>query len=318
MEVFPMIKSADRRTYRKNILKVYPSVTDTHYTDIDYINHWDYLPTVDNAGLKEVKSYYSELHHKCPDNKILTETGEKFLFKAFDMTRKKLESVTKKLMANDNLMPSFSDMKLYDKYHEQLTILYMYNIRLTGIAIKKYTRTIDDKTRWVEIENEANYHLYMAISRFDYTRGFKFSTFYCNVAFNNIGSYLRTEHNRIKRLLTNDHLNNQDENLEFLITSREKSPVDMAESKDIKHHIDKALGKLTEQERTLISEYYFNTGEDIDTYPKICDKHNISRSKQVCLMRSAMKKLRNMDHLRDLIGVDAKLRDRATFTRKAT
>jgi RNA polymerase primary sigma factor len=216
---------------------------------------------------------------------LLTPEGERALFRKFnylkyqaDHLRKQIdpESVTaRELDRIDDLL------ERADKIKSQIT---QANLRLVVSIAKRHTTPTRD---FFEIVSDGNVSLMRAVEKFDYSRGFKFSTYASWAIMKN---YARTipEHKH--------HRDRYQTGREELLEQLSSAPPEEHESDylpAVRSTLDRMLGTLDERERSILRQRFgLDEHREPQTLQEIGRRFGVSKERIRQLEARAMSKLR--------------------------
>lgn len=300
--------------YKTAILKMDLRTTATTYSDDEIYESLKYAPTLENGGLKKAPSGIrsNSEHSLTHDMFVFTKEGEFLSFKKFDILKKLLARTQLRLREDDALMPSEDDKSLYNSTKNQLEFICKHNTRLMGVAIKSFFKNRPTDTNRPIFESDANYAVFIAVNRFDHTRGYKFSTYYVTVArnlFKSSSNQIRRISNVIPAGIKPFKLNNRrlqaghgvpHRGIDDLV-STEDNPREALLNKSLYEGIQHYLIYLNPIERMLIEEYYFNNQDLRSSHRKNRKKLNMSPERYRVHFRSGLKKLKRFIKLQDFI-----------------
>lgn len=245
------------------------------------------LPDAQRATRKarapsDLPAYLASLY----DTPLLTAEQEKHLFRKYNFLKFRADQLRETL---DPDRPSGRVMdeieRLYDQAVATKNRIVRANLRLVVSIVKRYTH---DAEGLFERVSEGNVSLMRAVEKFDYTRGFKFST-YATWAIKK--NYARTAASEAKRR-------------ERFQLGGEEVMIDRADQRadpfkrEAAHRrsqsaINKILGCLNDRERQIISERFGLSGrEGTSTLKEVGAELGVSKERVRQLESRAMAKLR--------------------------
>jgi RNA polymerase primary sigma factor/RNA polymerase sigma factor len=159
------------------------------------------------------------------------------------------------------------------------------NLRLVVSVAKKY---VDHPDALFDLVSEGNMSLYRAVEKFDYGRGFKFSTYAMWAIKKN---YIRAYQERMR--LENRFHTSQDEALAAATEWRSDPWAEERAQQQREVDVAKILGCLTERERDIVALRYGLTGvAQAQTLEEIGSHLGVSKERVRQLERRALAKLR--------------------------
>jgi RNA polymerase primary sigma factor/RNA polymerase sigma factor len=149
-------------------------------------------------------------------------------------------------------------------------------------------RYASDADQLFELVSEGNESLIRATEKFDYTRGFKFSTYATWAIKNNYARIYATEMRHRSRFR-----NTPDEVLIDEPERRTDPYVQLRAQQDRKAEVGKLLGRLPDRERQIIaSRYGLGPGEEPKTLSEISAEFGVSKERIRQLLMRALDTLR--------------------------
>lgn len=131
---------------------------------------------------------------------LLTREDEVYYFRKMNYLRYKAAQLQKKL---DPVRPRVKDMdeleKLLEQASEVKNFLIRSNLRLVVSIAKRHMKP---NTSFFEMVSDGNMSLIRAIEKFDYGKGFKFSTYASWAVMKNFARSIPAEHNQLDRFRT--------------------------------------------------------------------------------------------------------------------
>jgi RNA polymerase primary sigma factor/RNA polymerase sigma factor len=219
---------------------------------------------------------------------LLTTEQEVHLFRKYNFL--KLRAAT----LRDQLDPEHPDERaieqverLYDEAVAAKNRIIRANLRLVVSIAKRYA---SDSDELFELISEGNESLMRAVEKFDYTRGFKFSTYATWAIKNNYTRNYGTEMKYRSRFPTAP--------AEVLIDEPERRSdplVQLRDQQDRKAQVGKLLVRLPDRERQIIvSRFGLAPGEEPKTLAEIGADLGVSKERVRQLLRRAMDTLREV------------------------
>ena len=133
---------------------------------------------------KKILSSNNDLY-RCNCGVLLTREQEFSLFRRFNYFKYRISEIEKWKTSNSN--KERERKKKIKSIFDIREIIIKCNTRLMINPAKKFSNSQDlDSVECSEYISNGYVHLFKAIDKFDYNRGFKFSTYFCNVLFRNL------------------------------------------------------------------------------------------------------------------------------------
>ncbi len=230
----------------------------------------------------DLPAYIASLY----DVPLLTAEQETHLFRKYNYLKYK----TAKL--REQLDPARPKAKLLDEiealYKEAIetkNLLIRSNLRLVVAVAKKYIGSTGDLFDKV---SEGNLSLMRAVEKFDYTRGFKFST-YATWAIKK--NYIRAYSNEIKQ--TDRFRTGQEELLDASPGHRSDPTSQLAAQRRREDQVSGIMERLTDRERQIISSRFgIGSGREPMTLKDVGVELGVSKERVRQIEARAMQKLR--------------------------
>jgi RNA polymerase primary sigma factor/RNA polymerase sigma factor len=184
---------------------------------------------------------------------LLTAEQERHLFRKYNFLKYRASKLRNEL---NELRPSIRQMDEIERLHaeavETKNQIIRANLRLVVSVAKKYTPGPD---KFFEAVSEGNISLMKAVEKFDYTRGFKFSTYATWALQKNYARAYET-HMRYADHFRSGH----EESLGWAADQRINGFEQERQQAQREDQVQKILGCLTEREREIIAKRYGLSG----------------------------------------------------------
>jgi len=303
----------DSIKYKELILKFDKKTTNAEYNDEEISEILESSETAEEGDYQEAKYSSNYKGYKPTHNEyVFTRKGEFKAFKRYDVLKKLLKTVSTRLQKNDDELPTEDDKALFLTALKQQEHICRHNTRLVYIAMKYYLKKRNVGSNEVLYESDAYYALFLSVCKFDYTKGYKLSTYFMTVAFNhfkttdrNIRKHsncsavgLNPMHVDKRRLYSENGTTYRGLNT---IESTELRPEQNAYDSESSEYISEALNGLTQTEKTIIIDFYLNNTDIRNGHGAIRKKLNLNRNAYKVSLKSGLRKLRQYDVLEHLI-----------------
>ena len=230
----------------------------------------------------DLPAYIASLY----DVPLLTAAQETHLFRKYNYLKYKASKLREQL---DPARPKVSLLEqiesLYRDAIETKNLLIRSNLRLVIAVAKKYIGNTGDLFEKV---SEGNLSLMRAVEKFDYTRGFKFST-YATWAIKK--NYIRAYSNEIKQ--TDRFRTGHDELLDASPGHRSDPTSQLAAQRRREDHVNGIMEGLTDRERQIItSRFGIGSQREPMTLKDVGVELGVSKERVRQIEARAMQKLR--------------------------
>ena len=292
----------DFQGYRKKILSFDHKITDIVYDDENAHKLLNYKASLKNSGLKSSTLSADTGNDGSQHCFVYTREGELKSFMRYDLMKKFLHDVAARLKIDEKALPNDDDIILYENVRQQQTEIYQNNIRLTGCVLELYFRKNGlHKNHWHDYEAETVVYLLSAVCGFNYTLGYRFSTYFYRIALNNLRAFFDSNYKRMRRFKTNS-LNRSKINNRFSeIIDLKPSALDAIQASDDHLRTLESVSNLgIYEQRVILASYYSKEVVERKTCVQVCKLLGITAKKYKSLTRSAFLKLRNCDILKSL------------------
>lgn len=303
----------DSIKYKELILKFDSKTTSAEYNDEEISEILESKETTEEGDYQEAKFNSKYDGYRPTHNELVfTRIGEYKAFKRYDVLKKLLKNVSSRLQKSDKELPTEDDKALFLTALKQQEHICRHNTRLIFIAMKYYLKNRNVGSDEALYESDAYYSLFLSVCKFDYTKGYKLSTYFMTVAFNHFKSTDRTirKHSRsnptgLKPMhVENKRLHSDDGTIcrsLTLLVSTEPRPEDDSCRLESSKIIAEALNGLTPTEKTIIVDFYLNNTDIRNAHGIIRKKLKLDKNSYKVTLRSGLKKLRQYDVLEHLI-----------------
>ena len=303
----------DNTKYRDLILNFDNKTTDAQYNDELISEILESEESLDD-GDYQIVTYNTNYNGYRPthDQLVFTRKGELKAFKRYDVLKKLLKKVSSRLNKCDDEQPNEDDKALFLTALRQQEHICRHNTRLVYIAMKYYLKNRNVGSNEALYESDAYFALFLSICKFDYTKGYKLSTYFMTIAFNyfkttdrNIKKHSKSSPSGLKPMRVENKRLHSENGASFrgldTIISTEPRPEDETCTKETTRYLAEALKNLTPIEQTIIKDFYLNNKEIRNSHGEIRKKLNLNRNAYKVSLRSGLRKLRQNDVLEHLI-----------------
>ncbi|MDA1051602.1 MAG: sigma-70 family RNA polymerase sigma factor [Planctomycetota bacterium] len=230
----------------------------------------------------DLPAYIASLY----DVPLLTAAQETHLFRKYNYLKYKTSKLREELdLARPKARLLDEIESLYKEAIETKNLLIRSNLRLVVAVAKKYIGSTGDLFDKV---SEGNLSLMRAVEKFDYTRGFKFST-YATWAIKK--NYIRAYSNEIKQ--TDRFRTGQEELLDASPGHRSDPTAQLAAQRRREDQVSGIMQRLTDRERQIItSRFGIGSGREPMTLKDVGVELGVSKERVRQIEARAMQKLR--------------------------
>ncbi len=232
----------------------------------------------------DLPPYLRELY----DMPLLAYEQERDLFRRYNYTKCKAARLAESIEPRHVDRETVDELeRLIEQAHGLRNELVRANLRLVVSIAKKHVRQGEDLFTLV---SDGNVSLMKAVEKFDYSRGFKFSTYASWAIMKNYARSIPEQRSRMTKLQTG-----HDERLDI-----EPDPVDRVAAADrrmegVRQALNEVLGELPDRERTILIRHYgLAVGSSPETLEEIGKTFGVSKERARQLEKRALKKLREM------------------------
>lgn len=219
---------------------------------------------------------------------LLTREEEVYYFRKMNYLKSRAAELRETL---DPAKPSAKVMdqieRWLDEANEVKNFLIRSNLRLVVSIAKKHLKP---NVSFFEMVSDGNMSLIRAIEKFDYTRGFKFSTYASWAIMKNYARSIPAEHQLLERFRTG-----HDEVFQSSSDSRTTLWNDELVNSRQREAIMSILGELEDREREiLVHRYGLNEGTQPQTLEQVGQRFGVTKERIRQLEARALRKLRKI------------------------
>lgn len=230
----------------------------------------------------DLAPYLAELY----ETPLLTAEQERHLFRKYNYLKYKAAKLRDGM---DSPSPATSDIerieRLYDESVEVKNHLTRANLRLVvSLAKQRVSETRD----FYSLISDGNISLIRAIEKFDYTRGFKFSTYATWAIIKNFARTIPSEAKQLTRFQPA-----AEEIFSTVEDDRRDHIVDEREQTKRRHSVNRLLRYLSDREQDIIARRFgLDYSQEPQTLQEVGDELGVSKERIRQLQTRAMEKLR--------------------------
>lgn len=219
---------------------------------------------------------------------LLTREQEAHYFRKFNYLKYQAAQLRKRLKVSRVRTAELNRLeKLLRQADDVKNHLIRTNLRLVVAAVKKYVWTGFD---FSELVSDGNISLMRALEKFDFSRGFKFSTYAVWAIRNNFSRSIFSERSRLERFRTGTEE-------VFRISCDERSDEykeDMAHEQR-RETVKQILQRLSERERDILAcRFGLRQGSEPLTLEQVGAQQGVTKERIRQLEKRAMTKLREL------------------------
>lgn len=219
---------------------------------------------------------------------LLNAAQEQYYFRKMNFLKYKAGRLREKLNPKRPNMKELGKVEsLLQQAVEVKNLLVRTNLRLVVAIAKKYTR---GDANFFEVISDGNVSLMRAIEKFDYSRGFKFSTYATWAIKRNFARTIPAEYTQLGRFRTG--------NEELFQGSRDPRGSQYAEehtNRSQHEAISRLLNKLQDRERDIIAlRYGLADGVEPLTLEQVGNRFGVTKERIRQLEARALRKLREI------------------------
>ena len=230
---------------------------------------------------------------------LLTKEEEVYYFRKMNFLLFQASQLQKQI---DRTQPKTKDMdaieRLIGQANEVKNFLIRSNLRLVVSIAKKHMKP---NANFFEMVSDGNISLIRAIEKFDYTRGFKFSTYASWAIMKNFARSIPAEYTQLERFRTGN-----EEVFHQASDPRSERVNEEVVNKRQHEALMQILSQLDPRERDIIvSRYGLNDGRPAQTLEQVGQKLGVTKERIRQLESRALQKLRKIaedEHL-DVPGI---------------
>jgi RNA polymerase sigma factor (sigma-70 family) len=221
---------------------------------------------------------------------LLTKEQEQHLFRKYNYLKYRAIKLKEKLRRARN--PKSRDIeeveRLLVEANQVKNRLVKANLRLVVNIAKRHIGSVSN---FFELVSDGNISLMRAVEKFDYARGFKFSTYASWAVIKNYARTIPEENYRMDRFMTG-----KDELLEAGTDQRFATDEGIQElDSGVKESIEEVLEKLTPREREVIERRFgLGGGPGPQTLEEVGQRFGVTKERVRQIETKALEKLRTM------------------------
>lgn len=239
------------------------------------------------AGVpRDLPTYLRDLYRE----PLLTAKQERSLFRRYNYLKFKAAALRERI---DPLRVTESQLKLVEDavaaceaVKDQIT---RANLRLVVSIARRHVGPARNGPEFLEIVSDGNLSLMRAVEKFDYARGYKFSTYASWAIMRNYARTIPESLYHAGRLVTGN-----EEILETVPDTREPQK-DSVETEGIRKTLERCLAQLTDRERAIVVRHFGLKGEaPPETLDQIGKGYGVTKERVRQIERGAIKRLREI------------------------
>lgn len=218
---------------------------------------------------------------------LLTPEKERELFRRYNYLKYKADELRKQIDVNHILTKQLKRIEiLLLRANAVKNQIIRANLRLVVSIAKKH---VSGPQTLFELISDGNVSLMRAVEKFDYARGFRFSTYASWAIMRNYARSVPRERYQLDRFATGC-----EEVLDIAAALRTYDPNEVNVS-ELRESIDAVLVQLTPIERSILTGHYgLEEGRDSKTLEKLARRLGLSKERVRQIEIHALKKLRHM------------------------
>ncbi|UCG15349.1 MAG: sigma-70 family RNA polymerase sigma factor [Phycisphaerales bacterium] len=221
------------------------------------------------------------------DTPLLTAKQEKDLFRRYNYVKykaaKAIEAMDVCTVSADELESIRSLTREYEDLRQRIV---QSNLRLVVSIAKKH---VGWSPNFQEVVSDGNMSLMRAVEKFDFARGFKFSTYGTWAIVKNYARTIPESHYHFRRYVTG-----QDELLEAATAAHDDPAVD-CDSDQVRTMLAESMKGLTERERVVVTNHYGLFGSDPpQTLEELGRRFGVTKERVRQIEKKALDKIRSV------------------------
>ncbi len=220
---------------------------------------------------------------------LLTSEAERDLFRRYNYFKHKADQLRKKIDVNRIRTAHLKKIEaLLLQANAVKNQIVRSNLRLVVSIAKKH---VGGPQTLFELISDGNLSLMKAVEKFDYSRGFRFSTYASWAIIRNFARSVPRERYQLDRFATG-----HEEVLDVAASLQSYDPNEL-NLPELRESIDAVLTHLTPRERTILTDHYgLEDGKDAKTLDQLSRNLGISKERVRQIEIQALKKLRKILH----------------------
>ncbi len=242
---------------------------------------------VAKATWKQVKEMPAHLARMC-ETTLLKPEEEKALFRRMNFAKFRAEQLRRKINLNAPVPAVVNEVaSLLAQAAADRNRIVRANLRLVVSIAKKFS---DLRNTFDELLSEGITSLLRAVEKFDFDRGFRFSTYATQAVRRTLCRLLQQNHRDRSRFLTS-------ESTVFEEAADDAPEGTMTESRwhELKRALVKMLSKLDPRERAIIRRRFgLDSNDEVQTLQSLAGEMGVCKERVRQLEMRAMSKLRSM------------------------
>ncbi len=221
------------------------------------------------------------------DVPLLTRENEKRVFRLYNYLKYKADKLREKINVDRIRTSQLKDVeKLLLRANVTKNRIVRANLRLVVSIAKKH---VGGPQSLFELISDGNVSLMMAVEKFDYSRGNRFSTYASWAIIRNFARSVPRERYQLDRFATG-----HDEVLDIAASMRIYDPNEL-NLRELRESIDVILAQLKPRERAILIDHYgLEEGVDAMTFDQLGRHLGLSKERVRQIEIQALKKLRKI------------------------
>jgi len=218
---------------------------------------------------------------------LLTPEKERELFRRYNYLKYTADELRKEIDPNRILTRQLKKIEtLVLRANAVKNQIIRANLRLVVSIAKKH---VSGPQTLFELISDGNVSLMRAVEKFDYARGFRFSTYASWAIMRNYARSVPRERYQLDRFATG-----HEEILDIAAALQTYDPNEVNVS-ELRESIDVVLAQLTPTERSILTGHYgLDDGQDTNTLEKLAQRLGLSKERGRQIEIHALEKLRHM------------------------